>query len=347
MSPVAKKSFNDGHESTEEVFLKRSRRSLSARRSLSLGRRGLLNILLKKPLTISFEITHSCNAKCRHCHLGGGVKEDRASPQVYARICRTVKPAVAQFSGGEPLLRQDLEDIVRAVRIPGRAPFIVVTTNAALLTKNRYDALLEAGVDEFSISLDYPDERHDEFRRIPGLFDRIKMLIEDVGRTADRHITLCCVIQRDNFRDLPRMAELARKWNVGINFSCYTPLRTSDLGYMIPRQELDEFKEISRQLVLFKKRYKTIFTTEYHFGNMAKFFEQGQFPRCRTAERFCNVNPDGTFSPCGLIITDFKTLKELKTDFARTNTCAHCLTSIRANCEQPLWRLARSSLQNL
>ncbi|MDH7512026.1 MAG: radical SAM protein [Clostridiales bacterium] len=298
-------------------------------------------------MTISFEITHACNANCHHCHLGGGVKEDRASAKTYAEICRRVKPVIAQFSGGEPLLRQDLEEIVKAVRVPERAPYIVVTTNAALLTRKRYDGLRESGVDEFSISLDYPDERHDAFRRIPGLFGRIKALVEGLSPSEKNHITLCCVIQRDNFRDLPRMSELALEWNVSVNFSCYTPLRTHDEGYMIPRWELDEFREITRRLVAFRKQHDTVFTSEYSFKNMAEYFEQGYFPRCRTGEKFCNVNPDGTFSPCGLIITNFKTLKGLKTGFSRTNTCVYCLTSIRANCEQPLWRLAWNVLESL
>lgn len=326
---------------------RKKNRSVSLRRGFFLGLRGLKNSFLKRPLTISFEITHACNAKCLHCHLGGGVQEDRASPGNYEEICRRVKPVIAQFSGGEPLLRQDLEEIVQAVRIPGRAPYIVVTTNAALLTRTRYDKLREAGVDEFSISLDYPDERHDTFRGIPGLFARIGDLIKGLDRREDKHITLCCVIQRDNFRDLLRMAELARDWNVTINFSCYTPLRTYDEGYMIPREELDEFREICRRLVAFKKVHQTVFTSEYAFRNMAKYFGQGYFPRCRTGDRFCNVNPNGTFSPCGLIIKDFRTLKELKEGFARTNTCVYCLTSIRANCEQPLWRLAWNTMKSL
>ncbi len=322
------------------------RRSISARRSLSLGLRGLKNSIRRRPLTISFEITHACNAKCRHCHLGGGIKEDRASPQAYAEICRRVKPVIAQFSGGEPLLRQDLEEIVRAVRVRDRAPYVVVTTNGALLTRKRYDGLREAGVDEFSISLDYPDERHDAFRRIPGLFGRIRALVEGLIPPERSHITLCCVIQRDNFRDLPRMSELAWKWSVAINFSCYTPLRTHDRSYMIPREELGEFQEITKRLVAFKKQHDTVFTSEYFFKNMTNYFERGYFPRCRTGEKFCNVNPNGTFSPCGLIITDFKTLEELKTGFSRTNTCAYCLTSTRANSEQPLWRLAWNVLEN-
>jgi MoaA/NifB/PqqE/SkfB family radical SAM enzyme len=325
----------------------RRKRLPSPRRSLSLALRGLRNYVLKKPLTISFEITHACNADCLHCHLGGPVQENRASPQDYAEIYGKVKPLIAQFSGGEPLLRRDLEEIVRAVRVPNRAPYIVVTTNAALLTRQRYDRLREAGVDEFSISLDYPDERHDSFRRIPGLFEKITRLIEGLDPAEPKPITLCCVVQRDNFRDLPRIAELARQWNVKVNFSSYTPLRTDDQGYMIPKEDLDEFREITRRLLAFRKAQDTIFNSEYAFKNMIKYFEQGRFDRCRTGERFCNVNPNGTFSPCGLIITDFKTLKELRNDFAKTNTCVFCLTSIRSNCEKSIWRSAWDTLKSV
>jgi MoaA/NifB/PqqE/SkfB family radical SAM enzyme len=316
-------------------------------RSLSLARRGLRNYLLNKPLAISFEITHACNADCRHCHLGGPFPENRASARDYGRICRELKPVIAQISGGEPLLRRDLDDIVREFRQPNRAPYIVVTTNAALLTVERYAQLREAGVDEFSISLDYPDERHDAFRGIPGLFDKIRRLIEGLGPSGDKAITLCCVVQRDNFRDLLRLAELAQSWGVKINFSAYTPLRTNDLDYLISGADLEELREITRRLLAFQRENDTVFNTAYAFDNMIRYFEQGGFPRCRTGDRFCNVNPDGTFSPCGLIITRHPTLGDLRKKFARTNSCIFCLTSIRSNCEKPLWRSARDTLKSL
>jgi MoaA/NifB/PqqE/SkfB family radical SAM enzyme len=336
-------------ETTQKKRPSARRKSLlrSPRRGISLAQRGVKNYLLKKPLTISFEITHACNANCLHCHRGGPVREDRASPRDYALICQEVKPVVAQFSGGEPLLRHDLEDIVRAVRVPNRAPYIVVTTNAALLTQQRYDALRQAGVDEFSISLDYPDERHDNFRQVPGLFEKITCLIEGLNPTEGKPITLCCVVQRDNFRDLPRMAELARKWNVKVNFSSYTPLRTDDRGYLIPEEDLEEFREITRQLLAFRKAQDTVFNSEYAFQKMIQYFEQGSYPHCRTGERFCNVNPNGTFSPCGLIITNFRTLKELRNEFARTNSCIYCLTSIRSNCEKSFWQSALDTIKSL
>ena len=81
---------------------------ISKSRVFSLIRRGIYNLIVKKPLCISFEITHSCNAKCMHCHLGGTVDENRASASHLGNICRTLNPVVAQISGGEPLMRNDI-----------------------------------------------------------------------------------------------------------------------------------------------------------------------------------------------------------------------------------------------
>jgi MoaA/NifB/PqqE/SkfB family radical SAM enzyme len=291
--------------------------------------------LTTRPLCISFEVTHSCNAKCKHCHLHGPVEEDRASPEKLGEICRELSPVVAQASGGEPLLRKDLEQIIEAWRVPNRAPFIVVTTNATLLSLDRYSSLKKAGVDEFSISLDYPDEQHDEFRGVPGLFRKIEGLIEDLSSQRDKSISLCCVIQSDNFRLLPQMAELAKKWDVRLNFSAYNTLRTHDQSYMLSKNQQEEFKEIIPVLLDYQKKYKNIRTSGYVLWNMVKYFEQGYMPNCRTGERFFNVNPNGTLSPCGLIITDYKTREEFIEGFCKNNTCVYCYTSIRANTEKP------------
>ena len=228
----------------------------STRRTLSLAGHGLRNQLIKRPFCISFEVTHSCNAKCKHCHLHGPVDEERASPEKLGEICRELSPVVAQASGGEPLLRKDLEQIIQAWKVPNRAPFIVVTTNATLLTRDRYQNLRKAGVDEFSISLDYPDDRHDEFRGVPGLFQKIENLIQELDSQKDKAISLCCVIQSDNFRSLSQMAELANKWDVRLNLSAYTNLRTHDNSYMLSKDDLEEFKEIIPILLEMQKKQK-------------------------------------------------------------------------------------------
>lgn len=305
-------------------------------RTLSLAARGAANYLGRGPLCVSFEITYSCNARCRHCHLGGPVREERASPAEFGRIARSLRPVVAQVSGGEPLLRRDVEDIVKAIRRPGRAPFIVLTTNGALLTKDKHARLRAAGVEEISLSLDYPDERHDEFRAIPGLFAKIRDLASALKGNGNSGITLSCVIQRDNFRDLVKLAELARDWGLRMNFSSYTHLRTHRMDYMIPAEELADLEDVLERVKEFKKRHGTVFTSDYVLGRIPGYFRDGGVEDCRAGKRFFVVNPDGTLSPCGLILRKYGSPAEIRRDFLRTNVCAECYTSIRANTEKPV-----------
>ena len=197
-------------------------------RQLSIAKRGVSNIFANLPLCVSFEITHACNANCDHCHRGGPVEENRASAEDFARIYRQLKPPVVQVSGGEPMLRDDVLDIIRGVQQPDGTPYIILVTNGSLLTPESIRQTIEAGVDAYSISLDYPDERHDEFRMIPGLFNHLKDLIGSIAPEERQKITLNCVVQSDNFRELLPLAQLASEWGVCLNYSPYTWLRTGD-----------------------------------------------------------------------------------------------------------------------
>ena len=100
-------------------------------RTLSLAKRGIVNYFKKRPFCVSFEITHCCNAKCRHCHRGGRVKEQRATPQRFGEICRELKPTVVQVSGGEPLLQEGIGELAGALAaLSGRT--VLVETNGSL-----------------------------------------------------------------------------------------------------------------------------------------------------------------------------------------------------------------------
>lgn len=315
-------------------------------RNASLAKRGIKNYFTKRPFCVSFEVTHSCNARCKHCHLGGAVDEERVTAERYAELCREIKPVVAQVSGGEPMLRRDLIQIIKALKVPKRPPYIVLTTNGTLLTKEKYQSLREAGVDEFSLSFDYPDERHDEFRGVPGLFKHIKTLIDKIDSVENNGITLSGVVQSKNFRELIRMAELAREWNVRMNFSTYTWLRTNKKEFMIPKDDLPELREIIQRLMEFKRKHNTVFTSDYVLGKMLEFFDKETIDNCRAGERFFVVNPDGTLSPCGLIIQKFNSQKEIIENFSENNTCGDCYTSIRSNTEKPAKHLIKDNLKS-
>lgn len=314
--------------------------------ALSIGIRGISNYLKKRAFSISFEVTRSCNARCKHCHLRGIIPDEvRATPAEYAQRCREFKPVVTMVSGGEPLLRNDLDEIIKALKGEGKALHTTLTTNGSLLTKKKYESLREAGVDLFSLSLDYPDDRQDDFRGIPGLLNKIVRLLEEINHLEDKAITFSCVVQRENFRDLFEMAEFARQWGVQLNLSTYTWLRTNKKEYMIPENELSDLEDMIARLREHKKKYNTIIASDYTFQKMVEYFKNQYVGNCRAGEKFLIVNPDATLSACGLHLGNYSSQREIIDDFIKNNTCGNCMTSIRANTEKPLKYQIRDGLR--
>ena len=115
-----------------------------------------------------------CNASCSFCDYW------KTSPALKAKelasfvdAAKAFDPMLITWTGGEPLLRKDLEQLVAGVDRAIRTKYTTLITHGAMLTLERARSLWDAGVGQFSISLDYPDARHDVARGIPGLAQRI------------------------------------------------------------------------------------------------------------------------------------------------------------------------------
>jgi len=309
------------------------------------------NMILKRPICIALEVTHNCTANCRHCDKGAKVDDNPRSAEEYARICEELSPAMIQIAGGEPLRRDDLVDIVKALYKPNRTPFLVIVTNASLLTREKYLELRAAGVRQFSISLDFPDERHDDFRRIPGLFRRLEGLVPELLSLGNGDVTLNTCITRDNYPFIKDIAQLATKWGAKLNFSAYTDLRTHDDSYNLRHPEdttrlsamIDDIYNSSNG------DYRSVMTSQKVLKRFNSFYEEGRnVPNCRTGERFLIVNPDGRLTPCAMFIGErYDSRQELMEKFVANNACGGCYISIRANTEKSVWELFTDNLRAL
>lgn len=301
-----------------------------------LAGRAAANFFTHRPYCASFELTYNCNARCGHCHRGPDIPNERlASPGRLLEICQEVRPVVAIMSGGEPLIRKELEQIIRLFKEKAGPIRIFVNTNGSLLTPKRFASLKAAGADEILISFDFPDDEHDEWRCIPGLFSKIESLISQLHPEDKEQVVLTSVFTSRNFRQAPLMAEVARAWGVNINFSAYTWLRTDDMGLMVQPEEIDEFRSVVEELLRMKGEHGHVLTSDWVLRGMIPYFLREDGGVCRAGERSLVINPDGTFSPCGLHIRDFMTHKALIEGFTRGNECVNCYTSTRANSERP------------
>lgn len=311
--------------------------------------RSLANLATGRPLCVSFEVTHSCPADCLHCDKGGLKRGDAAlAPADYGRLARELSPPVVQLSGGEPLTRRDLEEIARAVKSPGRPPFVICVTNGWLLDERRFDALLDAGVDLFSVSLDFPDPRHDDFRRLPGLYARLDDLLPRlVRRGGAGRIALNTALTRANFAEIPALVANAARWGTKISFSAYSALRTGDRSLCI--DEPAELELLARHFDLLRReraRTGTVLNTPWILEHTLRFFRQGgHHGGCRAGIRFLVIRPDGLVNACSMHPAErFRTREEAARGFETREWCDECFVAIRAGTERPLARLALDSV---
>jgi MoaA/NifB/PqqE/SkfB family radical SAM enzyme len=309
--------------------------NVSPLQAIKLVGRGIHNYITKRPLAVGYEVTLSCNLNCRHCDLGGLIKDEKQiKPEEYGDLTRRLSPVVALFSGGEPLLRKDIAAIVKAVKQADGTPYLIVVTNGMLLNESNYLQLREAGVNQFSVSLEFPDERQSEFRGRPGLYKHLKQTLPRLAELGFRDIILNTAINKANLTDILPLAKRAIEWGVDISYSAYTPLRTGNEGYCLNNgDDLGVLRQTINELVALRKRDNHIANPTGILLNTLKFFEQGYMPDCEVGIRSLVVMPDGSLVPCSMHRSKYATQKEMVEKFSRTNQCNSCYCGLRSYSE--------------
>jgi MoaA/NifB/PqqE/SkfB family radical SAM enzyme len=315
--------------------------TIGAVRAARLFVRGNRNYFAGRPLVVSFELTASCNADCGHCDKGGIVAgETPLSPAEIQAIYRTLRPVAVQLSGGEPLLRRDVVEVARAIKERNGAPYLIVVTNGRLLDAAKYEALREAGVDQFSISIDFPDRRHDEFRKIPGLFDHLERVVPELTAPGHGDVVLNCAISRLNFEEVVRICEVARRWGTSISFSTYSALRTGDASLLISSPEdLGKLRARIDELVELRQGGWKIRNPVAELESIYRFSAEGGIHGCRAGYRFLLVGPDGSYRPCAHKPVRVRSHAELVERFSRSNDCGGCYVAIRSYTDKGWARL--------
>jgi radical SAM protein with 4Fe4S-binding SPASM domain len=150
-----------------------------------------------RPYVVSWNLTYRCNLACEHCYLdaGGtplvGTENFADRSELGTEECFRVIDEIAAFApecltiltGGEPLLRRDILEIVR--RAAERELWVVVGTNGVRITENVAQRLAEAGARGLSLSLDALDpDRHDRFRKVRGAWRNTVEGAEILNRTG-------------------------------------------------------------------------------------------------------------------------------------------------------------------
>ncbi|MGM0688728.1 MAG: radical SAM/SPASM domain-containing protein [Bacillota bacterium] len=267
-----------------------------------------------KPMAATIGITSQCQYKCIHCSAAGrSTKQPEMSTEEIRRVigeCLDLGVSNITFTGGEPLLRQDLATFIASVQ-----PQLAVSqvfTNAAALTPERIAEMSSAGVYGLQVSLDSPEPaEHDRLRGSAGAFKAVEKGIIEARRAGllvgvSTYATRSRVWE-DHF--LPRMADLTAGWGA----QELTVFDAIEIGGLLGRKDLtlDHLSrwKLLKQMGSVNRRYRgKMRAVTQSWTNSGRGFSR--LIGCLAGNFQFHITSGGEFTPCDFTPLSFGNIRE-------------------------------------
>ncbi len=203
-----------------------------------LGKAGEIETRVRPPVVAVWNTTSLCNLKCRHCYANSDLsrKEGELTTEEAKTLINNLKEIgvrILIFSGGEPLLRDDIFDLGRYAVEKGLVALL--STNGTLIDENVAQHVKDAGFKYVGVSIDGVGEKHDVFRGVKGSYRRaIKALQILNGLKVKSGIRF--TVTKRNIRDLREIMDLLE--DLGIQRICIYHLMYSGRGLNLIDEDL-------------------------------------------------------------------------------------------------------------
>lgn len=307
-------------------------------RSLRLAR----NLLTRRMIHANLQITYRCNFKCKICdfwktHHDAAEEMTLDNFSVIGRKLNELGSLIISLAGGEPLIREDLPQIITILNESNHFPILI--TNGWFVTEERAKAILNAGLQEISVSLDYADPaRHDAQRGLPGAWQRAVNALEILKRNRlgkRNRIHMISVLMDDNLDEIENLIKLSRKLGVTYMLSLYSWNR----GVKSPR--LPD-SHVTDHLLSLKKKYPEFISLTSYIEQFDNAIANGGIGNCQTGRLLMNIDNRGAVARCtetldqpvGNILTDsVKSITDGLFKLQESSTCSQCWTSCRGFAE--------------
>lgn len=259
----------------------------------------MLDLFGRKIEYLRLSLTERCQQKCTYCsksHGGGCVKESELSAEDFifiAEICAELDFKKIRLTGGEPLLRRDIERIIGGISALKVYEDIALTTNAQLLAPLA-EPLKKAGLHRCNISLD--SLKPEVYREITGgeiapAFEGIRAAARAFGKIKINTV----LIKGVNDTEASDFISLARQYPVDVRFIELMPMGDGGEG-----MKTDEILLKNPELALCKTQENASPAVYYkgeNFAGRVGFISPMSHSFCRACSRL-RVTNDGAVRPC-------------------------------------------------
>lgn len=267
-------------------------------------------------MLVSWNTTNACNLQCKHCYRDAGLKkEDELTTFQAKKLIDEISKAgfkIMIFSGGEPLLREDIYELVEYARFFGLRP--VFGTNGTLITREVALKLKEKGAMAMGISLDSVNpEKHDNFRGIDGCWQKAvdgMKACKEVGLPFQIHTT----VMDWNYDEVEDLTDFA----VEIGAIAHHVFFLVPTGRAVNIEEeslrTDRYEALLRRIMKKQKEVDIELkpTCAPQFMRIAK--QMGVNTRftkgCLAGTAYCIINPIGKVQPCAYLEVEAGNVKD-------------------------------------
>ena len=297
--------------------------SIKQRIALELQRQLILDSQEKHPLRQLFwESTLRCNMKCRHC--GSDCRVSSLHPDMpfedFAKVLRRIKEKydshkiMVIVTGGEPLMRKDIEQCGRAI-YDMEFPWGIVS-NGLLMTPKKIDGLLRAGLHSATISLDGFEDDHEWMRGVKGSFSNASQAIAILANEPTIKFDVVTCVNNRNYEKLGDLKE----YLISIGLKSWRLFTVFPVGRASQDPDLQLSNERFRGLMEFindsskEGRILSSYGCEGFLGEYEGLVRDNLFT-CQAGLSVSSVMIDGSISACASIRSDFSQGNIYKDDF--------------------------------
>lgn len=259
---------------------------------------------------VDFKITNRCNNKCRYCgvvHDSIDSDEILTTKEIKDTISDSLKFTHFAFLGGEPSIRENVEDIFSVLETNFKSNVMVIT-NGLIYNEKLYIALFESEAANSKIiysfdSFNKPNfKNQDPFEAIKNI-KKIKALAQEYsGFEKIRDVEIHSVISRENFMNITKLVEFFSNLSIDVSLALVCPSK-----FVNNQQSIDynvfnykELKVIINQLEELKERKILNFANNVLL-NYLRLYPYNKLQMnsiCKAGTNHVIINPDGEVYPC-------------------------------------------------
>lgn len=297
------------------------------------------------PISVYIVLTNRCNNRCVYCRVHSLPQKDIWTTSSLKSALEQMKACGAfrvQFTGGEPMMRDDLGELVRFAKKLGL--FVGISTNGHQIAE-RIEELM--GVDVVFLSYEGPAQVHSRLRGAKSV-EAVDSALAAL-KSAGIRVWTTTVLTRLNIGYIPEIVRFAEEKGILANFN-RLEFCLGEAGYLHPLIEeirdlvptREELKNAIKEIIILKKKGAPIGSSLEYLNSLFEWPHDERITDAAVSERYacwagsayCHLESDGMLYPCGwavskghkgesVLLNGFSASWENTKALAGCNSCSH------------------------